>query len=177
MIPEGRRHATSDIWTIGEAALRAIFVACRTRGGCNPTCAGRGSAGDRPADGAFGVDDLTGAATQCREAKRGHGLSCNRSAVACRPSGPAPKTSEAGGQRGPARICAGSIGRRDRHAKGDCDCRAFGVLERSSTRTSAGSAVGVGLESGPPWPGTALRQSATASPARSPACRSSSDDR
>jgi hypothetical protein len=27
MVPEGRRHATSDIWTIGEAALRAISVA------------------------------------------------------------------------------------------------------------------------------------------------------
>ena len=45
-------------------------------------------------------------------------------------------------------VCAGSIGRRGRHAKGDCDYRAFGVLERSSTRTSAGSAMGIGMESG-----------------------------
>src|SRR4051812_25620814 len=51
MVPKGRRHATSDIWTIGEAALRAISVACGTRGACDPTCAERGSAGDRPADG------------------------------------------------------------------------------------------------------------------------------
>src|SRR5712671_7093446 len=40
MVPKGRRHATSDIWTIGEAALRAISVACGTRGACDPTCAG-----------------------------------------------------------------------------------------------------------------------------------------
>ena len=148
MVPEGRRHATSDIWTICEAALRAISVACGTRGACDLTCAGRGSAGDRPADVAVGVDDLAGAATQCRDAQRRPGLSCNDSAVACRPGGPASKTSETGGQRGAAHVCAGSVGRRGRHAKGDCDCRAFGLLERSSTWTSAGSAMGIGLESG-----------------------------
>src|SRR5437588_8930955 len=71
MVPKGRRHATSDIWTIGEAALRAISVACGTRGACDSTRAMRGSAGDRPADGAVGVDDLAGAATQCRDAQRG----------------------------------------------------------------------------------------------------------
>src|SRR5205085_4940489 len=31
-----------DIWTIGEAALRAISVACGTRGACDPTRAVRG---------------------------------------------------------------------------------------------------------------------------------------
>ena len=148
MVPEGRRHATNDIWTIGEAALRAISVACRTRGACDPPCAGRGRAGDRPANGSFGVDDLAGASTQRRDTQRGSGLPCNHSTVACRPGSPAPKTSEAGGQHGAAHVCAGSIGWRDRHAKGDCNCRAFGVLERSPTRTSAGSAVGIGLESG-----------------------------
>ena len=70
MVPEGGRHATSDIWAIGEAALRAIFVACGTRGACDPTFAGRGRAGDRPADGTVGVDDLAGASTQCRDAQR-----------------------------------------------------------------------------------------------------------
>ncbi len=44
---------------------------------------------DSPADGALGVDDLAGAATQCRDAQRGPGLSCNHSAVACRLGGPA----------------------------------------------------------------------------------------
>jgi len=91
MVPGGRRHATSDIWTIGEAALRAISVACGTRGSCDPTCAGRGSAGDRPADPEVGVDDLARAATQCRDAQRRPRLSCNDSAVACRPGSPAPK--------------------------------------------------------------------------------------
>ena len=81
----------------------------------------RGSAGDRPADGAVGVDDLAGAATQCRDAQRGPGLSGNHSAVACRPGGPAAETREAGGQRSAAHVCAGSVGRRGRHAKRDCD--------------------------------------------------------
>ena len=148
MVPESRRHATSDIWTIGEAALGAIAVACGTRGACDPTCAGRGSAGDRPADGTVGVDDLAGAATQCRDAQWRPGLSCNDSAVARRPGGPAPETSEAVGQCGAAHVCAGSVSRRGRHAKGDHDCWAFGVLERSSTRTSAGSTMGIGMESG-----------------------------
>ena len=58
------------------------------------------------------------------------------------------ETSEAGGQPGAAHVCAGSVGRRGRHAKGHCNCRAFGILERSSTRTSAGSAMGIGMESG-----------------------------
>src|SRR5437762_3162006 len=147
MVPKGRRHATRDIWTIGEAAFRAISVACGTRGACDSTRAVRGSAGDRPPDGAVGVDDLAGAATQCRDAQRGPGLSGNHSAVACRPGGPAPETREAGGQRSAAHVCAGSVGRRGRHAKRDCDCRAFGVLERSSTRTSTGSAMGIGMES------------------------------
>src|SRR3981081_4328459 len=106
MVPKGRRHATSDIWTIGEAALRAISVACGTRGACDPTCAERGSAGDRPADGPVGVDDLAGAAAQCCDAQRGPGLSGNHSAVAAQPGGPAPETSEAGGQRGAAHVWA-----------------------------------------------------------------------
>jgi len=38
----------------------------------------RGSAGDRPADGAVSVDDLAGVATQMRDAQRGPGLSGNR---------------------------------------------------------------------------------------------------
>ena len=159
MVPEGGRHATSDIWAIGEAALRAISVAYGTRGACDPTCARRGRAGDRPADGTVGVDDLAGAATQCRDTQRGLGLSCNHSAVACRPGGQAPKASEAGGQFDAARVCAGPIGRRGRHAKGHCDCRAFGVLERSSARTSARSAMGIGMESGADSPSPTARLS------------------
>ena len=60
MVPEGRRHGTSDVWTIGEAALRAILVAGGAGGACDPASAGRGHTGDRPAGGAVGVDDLAG---------------------------------------------------------------------------------------------------------------------
>src|SRR5205823_5082533 len=32
MVPEGRRHATSDVCTIGEASLRPISLVCRASG-------------------------------------------------------------------------------------------------------------------------------------------------
>jgi len=132
---------------------------CRLRNGgaCDPTCAGRGSAGDRPADGAVSVDDLAGVATQCRDAQRGPGLSGNHSAVACGPGRSAPKACEAGDQRGAASVCAGSISRRGRNAAWGCGSRSGGVLERSPTRTSAGSAVGLGVEPGADCPSLTAR--------------------
>ena len=126
--------------------LSGRYLSLAERGSGDPACAGRGGAGDGPADETVGVDDLAGATPQCHDPQRGPGLPGNHGAVACRPSGPAPETSEAGGQRRAAQLCAGSIGRRCRHAKRDCDCRTFGILERSSTRTSAGSAMGIGME-------------------------------
>jgi len=119
--------------------------------------AGRGSAGDRPADGAVSVDDLAGVATQCRDAQRGPGLSGNHSAVACGPGRSAPKACEAGDQRGAASVCAGSISRRGRNAAWGCGSRSGGVLERSPTRTSAGSAVGLGVEPGADCPSLTAR--------------------
>ena len=148
MVPEGRRHAISDIWPISTAALRTISVACGTGRACDSACAGHGGAEDRAADGPVGVDNLAGAATQCSDAQRRPGLSCNDSTVARRQGGPTPKTSEAGGQRGAAHVCSGPAGRRGCHAKGGCSCRAFRLLERSSTWTSTGSAMGIGMESG-----------------------------
>ena len=53
-------HATSNVWTIGEAALRAIPVAGGAGGACDPACAGHGHSGDRSAGRAVGVDDLAG---------------------------------------------------------------------------------------------------------------------
>ena len=93
---------------------------CRdTRGACDSTCARCPEYERSPGRwGARHRYDLAGAATQCRDAQRRPGLSCNHSAVACRPGGPAPETREAGGQPGAARVCAGSIGRCDRHPKG-----------------------------------------------------------
>ena len=72
------------------------------------------------------------------------------------PNGP-PEACEAGGQRGAADVCAGSIGWRGCHAKWGCGSRADGVLERSPTRTSAGSAVGLGLEPGADCPSLMAR--------------------
>ncbi len=60
MVPKGGRHATSDIWSIGEAALWAISVPCRTAQELAGFYNMRGvpDTRDRPADGALGIDDL-----------------------------------------------------------------------------------------------------------------------
>src|SRR5437763_12217663 len=47
MVPEGRRHATSDVCTIGEASLRSISLVCRARGDRTPSRAGHHHAGSR----------------------------------------------------------------------------------------------------------------------------------
>jgi len=56
-----------------------------------------------------------------------------------------------------ASVCAGSISRRGRNAAWGCGSRSGGVLERSPTRTSAGSAVGLGVEPGADCPSLTAR--------------------
>ena len=58
VVPKGRRHATIDTCAIIESVVRAIPVVRRAGGACDPACAGRRRAADRPAHGAVGIDDL-----------------------------------------------------------------------------------------------------------------------
>jgi len=68
MVPKGRRHATSNVWTIGETTLRQVSLVSGTRGACDSTCAESGGAGHCPTDRAVCIDDLTRAAAQCCDA-------------------------------------------------------------------------------------------------------------
>ena len=47
MVPEGRPHATRDVWTIDEAALRPVSFACGAGGDRAPSHSGLHHAGDR----------------------------------------------------------------------------------------------------------------------------------
>ena len=73
--------------------------------------AGSGGTGGGPPTGAGGLDDLAGAAPQCRDARRWPGLPGDGGAVARRTGRPPAEASEAGGQCGTADICAGPAGR------------------------------------------------------------------
>src|SRR4051812_40202907 len=71
MVPEGRRHATSDAQAIGEAALRPLSLVCRAGGDRAPSRAGPLHAGDRSPARAGGLDDLPGVTAQrCHPQRR-----------------------------------------------------------------------------------------------------------
>src|SRR5437868_4731632 len=91
MVPEGRRHATSDVCTIGEASLRPISLVCRARGDRAPSRAGHHHAGSRSPARAGSVDDLPGVAAQRRHQKRRPRVSRDDSAMARRASCSSPK--------------------------------------------------------------------------------------
>ncbi len=75
MVPEGRRHATRDVQTIGKAALRPVSLVCGAGGDRAPSRAGPLHAGGRSPDRARGVDDLSGVAPQRRHPQRRPGVS------------------------------------------------------------------------------------------------------
>ncbi|MDB5723303.1 MAG: hypothetical protein JWQ16_57 [Novosphingobium sp.] len=86
MVPEGGRHATIYACAVIEAVLRAISNVCGARGACDLASLGCQGAGDRPANGAVGIDDLARTAPECYDARRRPGLSGYHGAVASVPS-------------------------------------------------------------------------------------------
>ena len=97
-----------------------------------------------------------GSCAQCRHSKRRSRVSRDDSAMACRASRSPAKAGEACDQHGIASLCGGTTGwHRRRSERGSC-ARPSRVLERPSTWTAEGSAVGKRLEPGadrPPAPG------------------------
>src|ERR1700719_3661216 len=156
MVPESRGDTTRDVWTIGQAALGPVSLVRGAGGNRASSRAGLLSAGSRSRARAGSVDDLTGVAAQCRHSKRRSGVSRDDSAMACRASRSPAKAGEAGDQHGIASLCGGTTGwHRRRSERGSC-ARPSRVLERPSTWTAEGSAVGKRLEPGadrPPAPG------------------------
>ena len=74
---EAGNMPTSDIWSIGEAYSGRYLSLAEREELAILHARGAGSHEDRPADGALGIDDLAGAATQCRDAQPEAWLSCN----------------------------------------------------------------------------------------------------
>jgi hypothetical protein len=95
MVPGGRRHATVTALAVVEAAVRAVSVLRRARGG--RACAGAGprGAGGRPPARAGGVDDLAGVAAQRRHAWRRPGVPGHHGPVARRAVRASPEDGEA----------------------------------------------------------------------------------
>jgi hypothetical protein len=58
MVPKGRRHATSDVQILGEAALWTLPLVCGAGGDCASSCAGPFHAGDRTPAQAVRFDHL-----------------------------------------------------------------------------------------------------------------------
>ena len=139
MVPEGRRHATSDVWTIGEAALRPVSLVCGAGGDRAASRAGL-HAGGRSRAGAGSVDDLAGATAQRRHPKRRPRVSRDDSAMARRASCSPSKAGEARAQHGIASLCGGTTGWRHRSERGSCS-RPGRILEGPSPWTTARPAV------------------------------------
>src|ERR1700687_4912226 len=84
MVPEGRRHATSDVWTFGKAALRPVSLICGAGGDRAPSRAGQYHTGGRSPARVGSIDNLPGVAAQRRHPKRRPRVSRNDSAMARR---------------------------------------------------------------------------------------------
>ena len=148
MVPEGGRHATSDVSTLGKAALRAISLVGGAGGDRAPSCTGAFHAGDRTPARPGGIDDLPGVAPQRCHPKWRSGVSCDDGAVARRAIRSSPQTGEARAQRDIAHLCGGTTGWLRRSSERSCCSRPGRVLERTSAWTAAGPAMGQGLEPG-----------------------------
>ena len=83
VVSEGGRHATINACAIIEAVVSAIPFVCRAGGTCDPASQRLRGAGDRPANGAVGIDDLPRTPPQCCDAQRRPGISGHHGAVAC----------------------------------------------------------------------------------------------
>ena len=148
IVPKGRRHATSDVSAISEAAIRPVSLICGAGGDRTSSSAGLLHAGGCAPARTNSFNDFAGVAAQRCNPKRRLGVSRDDSAMACRSICSPPKAGEACAQRGIANLCGGTIGRvRHRSEWGSCS-RPGCALERPPAWTTAVSTVGKRLEPG-----------------------------
>ena len=157
MVPKGRRHATSDVWAIGKAALRPLSLVYGAGGDRASSSSGLLHSRDCAPARSGGVDDLPGTAAQRCYSKRWPGISRDDGAMARRSSCSPPKAGKACTQCGIADLCGGTTRwRRRRSERGSCS-RPGRILERPSAWTAARPAVGKRLEPGTDRPSPAGR--------------------
>ena len=148
IVPKGRRHATSDVSAVSEAAVRPVSLICGARGGRTSSSARLLHAGGCAPARTNIFDNLAGVAAQRRDPKRRPGVSGDDGAMACRAIRSPSKAGEACAERGAANLCGGTIGR-DRHRSEWGSCSRPGcALERPSAWTAEASAMGKCLEPG-----------------------------
>src|SRR6516225_8028694 len=111
IVPKGRRHATSDVSPISEAAVRPVSLICGAGGDRTSSSAGLLHAGGCAPARTNSFNDFAGVAAQRCNPKRRFGVSRDDSAMACRSICSPPRAGEACAQRGIANLCGGTIGR------------------------------------------------------------------
>jgi hypothetical protein len=117
LVPKRGRSATFSVWTLSEAALRAVSALLGARRDRAPECSETGRTRDRTASRETSVDHFSRAAPQRRHAQRHLHLSSHDGTVARRSSGSPSEAGEAGHERDSAAVSAGPAGGRDRGAE------------------------------------------------------------
>jgi hypothetical protein len=110
MVPESRRHATSDVWPVSENALRLLSLVCGTRRDRASASARLYDTGSCPSDWAGGVDHFSRVAAQCRHPQRRPEVSRDDGAMARGAISPSAKAGEACAQPSPAGLANPYLG-------------------------------------------------------------------
>ena len=116
MVPRGRRHATSDVSAISEAAVRPVSLICGAGRDRTSSRARLLHAGGWAPTRTNSFNDFAGVAAQRCDPKRQPGVSRDDSAMACRAICSPPKAGQACAQCDIANLCGGTIGRRRRRS-------------------------------------------------------------
>ena len=133
---------------ISEATGWPVPLLCGARGDRTSPRAILLRAGGCVSAGAKRLNNLTGVAAQCRDARRRHGLSSNDSAMACRPICSPTKAGETCAQRSITNLCGGATGSGRGHPEWGSCSRPGCTLERLPAWTAAASVVDKCLEPG-----------------------------
>ena len=118
IVSRGRRHATSDVSAISEAAVRPVSLICGAGRDRTSSRARLLHAGGWAPTRTNSFNDFAGVAAQRCDPKRQPGVSRDDSAMACRAICSPPKAGQACAQCDIANLCGGTIGRASSVAPG-----------------------------------------------------------
>jgi hypothetical protein len=141
MVPEGGRHASSNVHAVGQASIRLLSLLCRTRGDRSHAGPGLYDTRHRPPPRSGGVDDLPRVAPQRVDPQRWLGVPRDGGAMAFGAIGSSTQTGKAGTQSRVASVCAGALGRNDPSSERRRAHWSSGNLARAATRSTMGTRV------------------------------------
>jgi hypothetical protein len=146
MVPEGGRHASSNVHAVGQASIRLLSLLCRTRGDRSHAGPGLYDTRHRPPPRSGGVDDLPRVAPQRVDPQRWLGVPRDGGAMAFGAIGSSTQTGKAGAQSRVASVCAGALGRNDPSSERRRAHWSSGNLERASPWAATRSTMGTRVE-------------------------------